>query len=136
MFELTPDMITIDHEIAVAQPPEFTEGAFMHERGGIYYLSYSHGHWNGPDYSVHYATATSPVGPWRYRGTILSSDKQHKGPGHHSFTQDPKTGEWLIVYHRWEHPKGGMPFKGERQVAIDRLRYAADGTILPVRMTD
>ena len=136
VFELTPDMVSIDHEVAVAQPPHFTEGVFMHERGGIYYLSYSHGHWNGPDYSVHYATAMSPTGPWTYRGAILTSDAKHKGPGHHSFVQDPKTGEWLIVYHRWENPKGAMPFTGERQVAIDRLRYAADGTILPIRMTD
>lgn len=136
VFALTPDMITIDHEIAVAQPPEFTEGAFMHERGGIYYLSYSHGHWNGPDYSVHYATAASPTGPWRYRGAILTSDERHKGPGHHSFARNPKTGAWLIVYHRWENPRGGMPFRGERQVAIDRLHYTRDGRILPVRMTD
>ncbi|MEG3086771.1 family 43 glycosylhydrolase [Sphingomonas sp. PB4P5] len=136
VFQLTPDMVTIDREIAVATPPEFTEGAFMHERGGIYYLSYSHGRFNGPDYSVRYATSTSPVGPWQYRGAILTSDKKHKGPGHHSFVQDPKTGEWLIVYHRWENPKGGAPFTGERQVAVDRLSYAADGTILPIRMTD
>jgi beta-xylosidase len=136
VFELTPDMVTIDREIAVATPPEFTEGAFMHERNGIYYLSYSHGRFNGPDYSVHYATSTSPIGPWQYRGAILTSDAKHKGPGHHSFVQDKKTGEWLIVYHRWEKPKGPAPYQGERQVAVDRLRYAADGTILPVVMTD
>ncbi|WP_236697546.1 family 43 glycosylhydrolase [Sphingomonas sp. Leaf357] len=136
VFELTPDMVHVDHEITVATPPQFTEGAFMHERNGVYYLSYSHGHWNGPDYSVHYATAASPTGPWTYRGVILSSDARHKGPGHHSFVRDPKTGQWLIVYHRWEKPMGGAPFKGERQIAIDRLTYAKDGTILPVRMTD
>ncbi|MEG3175542.1 family 43 glycosylhydrolase [Sphingomonas sp. RB3P16] len=136
VFELTRDMVSIDHEVAIEQPPEFTEGAFMHERDGIYYLSYSHGHWNGPDYSVHYATAASPTGPWVYRGPILTSDARHKGPGHHSFTRDPRTGAWLIVYHRWENPKGEMPYKGERQVAIERLRYAPDGRILPVRMTD
>lgn len=136
VFQLTPDMVTIDREIAVATPPEFTEGAFMHERNGIYYLSYSHGRFNGPDYSVHYATASSPVGPWQYRGAILTSDQKHKGPGHHSLVQDPKTGEWQIVYHRWEKPRGAAPYQGERQVAVDRLRYAADGTILPVVMTD
>ena len=136
VFQLKPDMINIDREIPVAQPPQFTEGAFMHERGGTYYLSYSHGRWNSPDYSVHYATAKTPVGPWRYRGAILTSDAVHKGPGHHSFVRDPKTGQWLIVYHRWERPAGAAPFTGERQVAVDRLRYAKDGTILPVRMTD
>jgi beta-xylosidase len=135
VFVLTPDLLRIDHEVEVAQPPHFTEGAFMHERDGIYYLSYSHGHWNGPDYSVHYATAPSPTGPWTYRGAILTADRTHQGPGHHSFVQGPD-GEWLIVYHRWERPPGPGPYRGERQVAIDRVTYAADGTIKPIVMTD
>ena len=135
VWELNPDMVSIAREVPVATPPFFTEGAFMHERDGIYYLSYSHGRFNAADYSVHYATAPSPVGPWRYRGAILTSDATHKGPGHHSFVKTP-AGKWLIVYHRWENPRGPAPFAGERQVAIDRLRYASDGRILPVRMTD
>ena len=135
VWELKPDMVTIAREVPVANPPQFTEGAFLHERGGIYYLSYSHGRFNGPDYSVHYATAPSPVGPWKYRGAILTSDATHKGPGHHSFVQAPN-GQWLIVYHRWQNPKGAAPYRGERQVAVDRVRYARDGRILPVAMTD
>jgi beta-xylosidase len=135
VWELNPDMIGIAREVKVDQPPMFTEGAFMHERGGIYYLSYSHGRWNGPDYAAHYATAPSPTGPWTYRGAILTSDARHQGPGHHSFVQDP-AGGWLIVYHRWESPPADAPLKGERQVAIERVRYAADGTILPIVMTD
>src|SRR3546814_11154748 len=43
VFVLTPDPLTIDHEVQVAQPPHFTEGAFMHERDGIYYRSSRHG---------------------------------------------------------------------------------------------
>ncbi|RZM18432.1 MAG: glycosyl hydrolase 43 family protein, partial [Sphingomonas sp.] len=110
VWELNPDMIGIAREVKVDQPPMFTEGAFMHERGGIYYLSYSHGRWNGPDYSSHYATAPSPTGPWTYRGAILTSDARHQGPGHHSFVQDP-AGDWLIVYHRWESPPADAPLK-------------------------
>jgi beta-xylosidase len=121
--------------VKVATPPNFTEGAFMHERRGTYYLSYSHGRWNGPDYSVHYATAPSPTGPWRYRGVILTADAKHVGPGHHSFVETPK-GETLIVYHRWDQPGGRYPLKGERMVAVDRVTYAQDGSIRPVRMTD
>lgn len=135
VWELQPDMVTIAREVPVANPPQFTEGAFLHERGGTYYLSYSHGRFNGPSYSVHYATAPSPVGPWKYRGAILTSDATHKGPGHHSFVKAPN-GQWLIVYHRWENPQGAEPYRGERQVAVDRVRYARDGRILPIRMTD
>jgi beta-xylosidase len=136
VFELRSDMVTIDREIAVAQPPNFTEGAFMHERNGTYYLSYSHGRWNRSDYSVHYATASSPTGPWKYQGAILTADAKYKGPGHHSFVRDPKTGHWLIVYHRWEGQKGDGPYGGERRVAIQRIRYDAAGRIAPIRMTN
>lgn len=123
LFELKPDMITIDHEDAIVTPPLFTEGVFMHERNGIYYLSYSHGSWNTANYAVHYAMAPSPLGPWKYRGVILQSDKKFKGPGHHSFVQDPKDGSWSIVYHRWEGKKGDGPYTDERRVAIQPISY-------------
>jgi hypothetical protein len=42
----------------------------------------------------------------------------------------------MIVYHRWDRPAGPAPFKGERQVAIDRIRYERDGRIAPIAMTD
>lgn len=135
VWELAPDMVTIRREVPVGTPPQFTEGAFMHERDGTYYLSYSHGRFNAGDYSVHYATAPGPIGPWRYRGAILTSDARHQGPGHHSFVKSPR-GDWLIVYHRWEQAPGPAPFRGERQVAIDRVEYAKDGRIRPIVMTD
>lgn len=135
VWELAPDMMHVVRQMPVATPPQFTEGAFMHERAGIYYLSYSHGKWNGADYSVHYATAPSPIGPWTYRGPILTGDATHQGPGHHSFVTT-RGGRTLIVYHRWQQKAGAEPFKGERQVAIDRVRYGADGRILPIRMTE
>jgi len=136
IFLLKPDMTEIDHEIPVETPPNFTEGSFVHERGGIYYLSYSHGHWNGPDYSVHYATSKTPVGPWTYRGAILTADATHQGPGHHAFAENPKTHQWFIAYHRWERGPGPGPYEGTRQVGIDAIRYAPDGRILPIHMTD
>lgn len=136
VFELAPDMVTITKEVPVDQPPLFTEGAFMHERNGIYYLSYSHGHWNRSDYSVHYAMAASPTGPWKYRGPILQSEHRYKGPGHHSFVQDPRTGQWLIVYHRWENKAGDGPYNDDRRVAIQPIAYDEHGQIVPVTMAD
>ena len=135
VFELAPDMVTITREVPIEQPPLFTEGAFMHERGGIYYLSYSHGHWNTADYSVLYAMAPSPTGPWKYRGAILASDRRFKGPGHHSFVQDPRTGNWLIVYHRWENESGDGPYSDRRHVAIQPITYDEHGQIEPVAMS-
>jgi GH43 family beta-xylosidase len=135
VFELNADLVSFVREIPVETPPQFTEGAFMHFRDGRYYLSYSHGGWQNSSYSVHYATAESPTGPWTYRGTILTSDSTRKGPGHHSFIRSPLTGEWQIVYHRWENKTNDGPYRGLRQVCIDRLQYDQNGLIQPIVMT-
>jgi len=135
VFEMNPDMVSFKREIPVETPPNFTEGVYMHYRAGIYYLSYSHGSWQTSSYSVHYATAKTPTGPWTYRGVILSSNARYKGPGHHAFFQDPRTGRWLIAYHRWEHQSGDGPYQGSRELCIDRVEYDENGLILPIVMT-
>jgi beta-xylosidase len=136
VFEMADDMVNFKREVKIEQPPHFTEGAFMHRRGKIYYLSYSHGRWNDSSYCVHYATSSSPDGPWDYRGKILESDATHQGPGHHSFVEDPKTKEWFIVYHLWESGKKEGPFRGGRKIAVEKIEYDAEGGIRPVKMTD
>jgi beta-xylosidase len=136
VFELAPDLVTIAQEVAVDQPPLFTEGVFMHERNGIYYLSYSHGHWDDASYAIYYAMAPTPVGPWKYRGILLQSDKKFKGPGHHSFVQDPKDGQWYIVYHRWEGQGGNGPYSGYRRVAVQPISYDQYGQIVPIKMSE
>jgi beta-xylosidase len=136
MFELNPDMLGFAAEIPVETPPRFTEGSFMHFRGGLYYFSYSHGSYKTAAYSVHHATAKSPAGPWTYRGAILTSDATRKGPGHHSFFTNPADGAELIAYHRYEGESGGGPYKSRRQIAFERVYYNPDGSIRPIVMTD
>jgi beta-xylosidase len=134
VWKLKPDMISIDQEVKVDTPPNFTEGAFMHFRKGIYYLSYSAGKWNDASYQVHYAVALSPTGPWRYGGPLLVGDTRYKGPGHHSFFEDPKDGNWYIAYHRWEGQAGNGPYNGGRRVAIQPIQYRPDGVIETIKM--
>ncbi len=136
VFELAPNMTEFAKEITVQTPPKFTEGAFMHYREGTYYLSYSHGGWRDSSYSVHYASAEGPLGPWEYRGAILVSDETRKGPGHHSFVHDEPTGQAYIFYHRWDNVFGHGPYRGSRGTAIDLLHYGSDGHIKPIIMTD
>ena len=136
VFEMNDDMTSLARQIKVATPPQFTEGVFMHVRRGTYYLSYSHGNWRDATYSVHYATAPSPIGPWTYRGPILESNAKHKGPGHHSVFYLPGLDQWFIVYHRYNNRSGNGPFDGPREVCIDRLDYNADGLLRKVEMTD
>ena len=135
VFELNPDLMSLARETPVETPPEFTEGVFMHYHEGRYYLSYSHGSWQRSSYSVHYATADAPTGPWTYRGVILASDETSKGPGHHSFIRSPLTGQWRIVYHRWENRTGDGPYRGRRQICIDTVEYDENGLIRPIVMT-
>ena len=138
VWELNDDLTSLKRKINIEQPRMFTEGAFMHERGGVYHLSYSHGYWKSAGYSVHYSTADTPTGPWTYRGCILQStadDPIAKGPGHHSFFVDPRTGETWIAYHRWEGREGAGPYKGHRSTALERVEYDDEGLIVPVVMT-
>ncbi|MBX3741277.1 MAG: family 43 glycosylhydrolase [Akkermansiaceae bacterium] len=134
IFELEDEPVKIRREVPTTTPSHFTEGSFMHRRGDTYYLSYSNGRWNRDEYSVHYATAPSPVGPWNYRGMILSKDGERQGPGHHSFVESPD-GQWFIVYHRWETKERPGPYRGRRQIAVEKIQYDEKGLILPVVMT-
>ena len=115
-------------------PPGYVEGSFVIKRKGVYYLMWSEGAWTGSDYRVAYATGKSPTGPFTPKGTILAEDARiARGAGHHSVVNVPGTDEWYIVYHR--RPLGDD--KGEhRQIAIDRMTFAADGSIKPVVLTN
>ena len=136
VFELNSNMTSFAREIAVSNPTNFTEGVFMHCRNGVYYLSYSHGGWNNDTYSVHYSTASSPVGPWTYQGALMVSSAVHKGPGHHSFLFNAAMGQWYIVYHRWNNRTGSGPYSGSRSIAIEQMHYESDGRIKPFVLTD
>ena len=136
VFELGDDLTSIERQVAVDTPSFFTEGAFMHERDGTYYLSYSSGRWYGDDYSVHYATSDSPVGPWTYRSEILTKNDEDKGPGHHSFFVHPDNDETYIVYHRWEDRFTDGTYDGARDTAIELVSYDASGLINPIALTN
>lgn len=115
-------------------PPGYTEGSFVIERRGVYYLMWSEGDWTTPDYRVAYAMGPSPTGPFKRVGTLLAQDATiARGAGHHSVVNVPGTDEWYFAYHR--RPLNEK--RGERrQVAIDRMFFNADGTIRPVKMTN
>lgn len=114
-------------------PPGYVEGSFVVKRKGIYYLMWSEGGWTGPDYRVAYATGPSALGPFTKRGVILAQDERvARGAGHHSIINEPGTDKWWIAYHRRPLSES----KGDhRELAIDRLEFAPDGTIRPVVMT-
>lgn len=113
---------------------EYVEGSFMVKRNGIYYLMWSEGEWTKSDYSVAYAMAKSPLGPFKRVGKILQQDLTiAKGAGHNSVVNIPGTDDWYIVYHRRPLDSNDG---NHRVLAIDHLYFNTDGTIKPVVMTN
>jgi beta-xylosidase len=122
---------TLFKEITPA--PEYVEGSLMFKHNGRYYYMWSEGGWGGPHYSVAYAMADSPLGPFKRIGKVLQQDPAiATGAGHHSVLRVPGTDRWYIVYHR--RPLGHDD-RNHRQVAIDRMHFDARGHILPVKIT-
>ncbi|MCE1197551.1 MAG: glycoside hydrolase family 43 protein [Marinilabiliales bacterium] len=114
-------------------PDQYVEGPFMFVRKNKYYLMWSEGGWTGPAYSVAYAMADSPLGPFRRIGKILQQDPEiATGAGHHSVINLPGTDEWYIVYHRRPlTTRNGH----HRQTCLDKMLFDDKGLILPVKIT-
>jgi beta-xylosidase len=114
-------------------PENYVEGPFMFKRNGKYYFMWSEGGWGGPDYSVAYAIAESPLGPFQRIAKILQQDEQvATSAGHHSVMHLPGTNVFFIVYHR--RPLGDKA-RDHRVTCIDRMTFDDDGFIRPVQMT-
>ncbi|MCA2212060.1 glycoside hydrolase family 43 protein [Jidongwangia harbinensis] len=113
-------------------PSGYVEGAQMFKRHGRYYLMWSEGGWTGPDYSVSYAVADSPTGPFPKLDKVLAQDPAvAKGSGHNAVINVPGTDIWYIVYHR--RPLAETD-GNHRQLAYDRMYFSPDGTIPRVTM--
>ncbi|WP_298328853.1 family 43 glycosylhydrolase [Asticcacaulis sp.] len=123
--ELERDMVTFKGTpVDVTGLKGFFEAPWIFKRKGIYYMAYA-GNTAGPTSEcteavyyacVAYGTATSPLGPWTYRGVVLdpvSSTTSH--PGISEFK-----GKWYIAYHTAD-AKGGGHFR--RSVAVDELTW-------------
>lgn len=114
-------------------PENYVEGPFMFMKDGRYYFMWSEGGWGGPNYSVAYAIADSPLGPFKREGKILQQDSAvATGAGHHSVIAVPEKNKWFIIYHR--RPLGEKA-ANHRVVCIDEMHFDADGRIVPVTIT-
>ncbi len=114
-------------------PKGYVEGPCMFKKDGKYYFMWSEGGWGGPDYSVAYAIADSPFGPFERIGKILQQDADvATGAGHHSVLHTPGTDNWYIVYHRRPLTE---THHNHRVTCIDRMYFDEDGKIKPVKIT-
>jgi GH43 family beta-xylosidase len=96
------------------------EGSTTFKLGGAYYLTYSANNWESPSYGVGYATAPSPLGPFKkYAGNpILSQDPSigMYSTGHGSVAFSPDGSEMYYVHH-------GRPTTdaGQRRLYTERM---------------
>jgi beta-xylosidase len=114
-------------------PQGYVEGPIMFIRNGKYYFMWSEGGWTGPNYSVAYAVADSPFGPFQRVDKILQQDPAvATGAGHHSVIQVPGKDQWYIVYHRRPLTETDG---NHRVTCIDVMEFDQKGMIKPVKIT-
>ena len=115
-------------------PENYVEGPFMFKKDDKYYFMWSEGGWTGPDYSVAYAVADSPFGPFKRIGKTLQQDtKIATGAGHHSIIHNKDTDDYYMVYHR--RPLDETD-RNSRETCIDLMEFNDDGTIKQVVITN
>lgn len=129
--KLKDNMIELDGPIRVIDIPHFTEAAWVHKKGGNYYLSYA---CYFPE-KICYAMSDSIHGPWEYKG-ILNEIAGNTETNHQSIIEFK--GKSYFIYHTGAvPPRDGQPSGGRfrRSVSVDPLYYNDDGTLKRVIMT-
>ena len=130
--KMTPDLkgFTETRLIPNTEAVDFFEAPFVLKRIGIYYFMYSSGSCHDHTYRVQYATSDHPLGPYEYKGCILETNEDGTvhGPGHHSILKEGD--DFYIVYHRHDNPHSNRGF--HRQLCMDKMEFAADGSIRKV----
>lgn len=142
--ELNEDMVSIKQETMKVLTPDasFREGTHVLYRNGRYYFMWSEDDTRSENYRVRYGTAAGPLEPISIpkENLVLAKNKSAHiyATGHHSTIQVPGRDEWYIVYHRFNYPKGitmGDAAGYNREVCIDKMEFAADGSIKPITPT-
>jgi beta-xylosidase len=96
----------------------FFEGPWVHKYNGLYYLSYS----TGTTHKLVYAVSENPLGPFVFKGTILTP--VIGWTTHHSIVQFKD--KWYLFYHDCSLSNG---VDHKRSVKYTELTYNSDGTI-------
>ncbi len=131
VFELKPDMITLDGDPKAIRLKEFREGIVVFKRNGLYYFMWSVDDVRSDNYRVAYGTSKTPFGPVDVPKDYIVLHKNGivKGTGHHSVVNVPGTNRWYIVFHRHAIPDGNGY---KRETCIEPMLFNEDETIKSV----
>ena len=124
--EMNDDMISIKNEpVEMEGLEDFHEATWVFRRGDIYYLTYSD---NLPGKNrLRYATSSSPLGPWTYRGIYL--EPTDCDTSHGSVVEFK--GQWYQFYHNCNISRQG----NLRSVCADKLFFDENGLIKMIEQT-
>jgi hypothetical protein len=97
------------------------EGSSILHAGGTYYMTYSANNWETPQYGVGYATASSPLGPFKKaaENPILAQNPAigMYSTGHGSIATSPDGTELYYVHHGRPSPD-----EPQRRLYTERMR--------------
>lgn len=109
-------------------PNRQAEGPFAFEYNGNYYLTYPYVRENTE--VLAYAMSKKPMGPYEYKGIIMSEHANGCWTNHHSIVNYKD--QWYLFYHHNAYsPKDDK----RRSAQIEKLYFNADGTIQEVKPT-
>ena len=133
--KMNPDMKTLDLStmvdgIVTEKDHHFHEGSYVIKRGKYYYFTYADISRKGRPTSIGYSIATSPMGPYEYKGVIVDNAgcDPETWNNHGSLVQFGD--QWYVLYHRSTHASVSM-----RKACIEPIFFNEDGTIDEVEMT-
>ncbi|MBN2639536.1 MAG: family 43 glycosylhydrolase [Bacteroidales bacterium] len=124
--KLKDNMLEIDGEMKdMGGLEDFHEAAWVFKRKGIYYLVYSD--LKKKANQLRYASSTTPLGPWKYKGILLESTNCDTS---HGSVVEYK-GQWYLFYHN-----SAISGRGNlRSVCFDKITFNEDGTMNTVIQT-
>ncbi len=126
--KLKANMLELDGPVdtlGVLPSKGLKEGPYMFERNGIYYLTYPHV--ENKIERLEYATASNPLGPFKFTGVIMDESPTGCWTNHHSIIAF--NNQWYLFYH---HNDYSPAFDKARSVRIDSLLFNEDGSIKKV----
>ena len=109
-------------------PSRQAEGPFAFEYNGNYYLTYPYV--REKTEVLAYAMSKNPMGPYEYKGLIMSEHDNGCWTNHHSIVN--YKGQWYLFYHRNHFSPNDDK---RRSVCIEKLHFNPDGTIQEVKQT-
>jgi arabinoxylan arabinofuranohydrolase len=123
------DTAAVRHNLVTEEQHHFHEGSSMRKIGETYYLVFADTS-RGKPTCLGYATSSSPLGPFDYRGVIIDNAGCDPNSWNNHGSIERVGDEWFVFYHR---SSGNSPAR--RRLCVEPISVAADGTIAEVPMT-